>query len=258
MRMKQYLLILCSLALLLGSGCSSHQGVGAFDGKDHDAIAASLDDDDLFLDEAYATQLIPDPLEGWNRAMFVLNDGLITYVAKPVNTAYTTVTPEPIRDGFNNFFTNLAFPVRFVNCILQGKGNAAGQEFGKFVINTTAGLGGFINYTGLNHPELASLDAEDFGQTLGVWGVGEGMYLYWPFLGPSSVRDTAGKAGDWAADPLTWVSPTWTSWSLKGFKTLNELDGIIHLYDDFTKSAIEPYTAVRDAFTQYRRAKIAK
>jgi len=251
--------LLCLFILLLGlSGCASSHGVGAFDSNDHAAIASSLDDDDSYLDEAYATQLIPDPLEGWNRAMFVFNDGIITYVARPINTAYTTVTPEAFRSGFSNFFTNLLFPVRFVNNLLQGKGTAAGQEFGKFVINTTAGLGGFINYTGLNHPELAKLDNEDFGQTLGVWGIGEGLYLYWPLLGPSNARDTVGAVGDWAADPLTWTSPWWTPWATKGFRTLNSLEATLDLYEDFTKSAIEPYTAVRDAFTQYRRAKIAK
>lgn len=256
--MKRLSCIFCALLLLSLAGCSSTQGVGAFDPKDHAAIASSLDDDDAYLDEAYATQLIPDPLESWNRAMYVFNDGIITYVARPVNTAYMTVTPEAFRDGFSNFFSNLLFPVRFVNNLLQGKGYAAGQEFGKFVINTTAGLGGFINYTGLNHPELANLDKEDFGQTLGAWGVGEGVYLYWPLVGPSSARDTVGLVGDWAADPVTWVNPWWAPWAIKGFRTVNDLEKILDLYDDLTGSAIEPYTAVRDAYVQYRRSKIAK
>ena len=253
------ILVICGLFLLLAlPGCAAHPGLGAFDASDHKAIASSLDDDDAFLDEAYATQLIPDPLEGWNRAMFTFNDGLITYVARPVSNAWVAVTPDKAREGLGNFFNNLLFPVRFVNNLLQGKGNAAGQEFGKFIINTTAGLGGFINYTGLNHPELASLDSEDFGQTLGVWGVGEGMYLYWPLIGPSNARDTVGKVGDWAADPISWIDPWWAPWAIKGVKTVNELEDILNLYEDMTKSAIEPYTAVRDAFTQYRRAKIAK
>ena len=245
-------------SLLLMVGCSSHHGVGAFDPKDHVAITQSLDDDDAYLDEAYATQLLPDPLESWNRAMFVFNDGLITYLVRPVSKAYVAVTPDALRSGFGNFFTNLLFPVRFVNNLLQGKGHAAGQEFGKFIINTTAGLGGFINYTGLNHPELADLDSEDFGQTLSVWGVGEGLYIYWPFLGPSNARDTVGSIGDWAADPLTWLNPWWAPLALKGVRTVNELEEILDLYEDMTSSAIEPYTAVRDAFTQYRRSKIAK
>lgn len=253
-------IVLLSLFGLLTAlaGCASHNGVGAFDSTDHAAIATSLDNDDAYLDEMYGLQLIPDPLEGWNRAIFVLNDGIITYVARPVSSAYVAITPDAFRNGFNNFFTNLLFPVRFINNLLQGKGYAAGQEFGKFVINSTAGLGGFVNYTGLNHPELATMDNEDFGQTLGVWGVGEGLYLYWPLIGPSNARDTVGKVGDWAADPLTWVTPWWAPLATKGFRTVNELEQILDFYDDFTQSTIEPYTAVRDAFTQYRRAKIAK
>ncbi|CAK7011817.1 MAG: hypothetical protein DELT_02116 [Desulfovibrio sp.] len=256
--MKHFISLACLLLLLALPGCATNQGMGAFDASDTQATANSLDDDDLFLDEAYATQLVPDPLEGFNRAMFVFNDGVITYVAKPVSKAWVAVTPDKAREGFGNFFNNLLFPVRFVNNLLQGKGEAAGQEFGKFIINTTAGLGGFINYTGLNHPELAKLDDEDFGQTLGVWGMGEGVYLYWPLIGPSNVRDTVGKVGDWAADPLTWVDPWWASWAVKGVRTVNELDDILDVYENVTKSAIEPYTAVRDAFVQYRRAKIAR
>lgn len=256
--MRRLSFALWALLLLGLAGCSSHHGVGAFDPDNHAAIAASLDDDDLFLDEAYSTQLVPDPLERWNRAMFVLNDGILTYVARPVSSAYTAITPQPFREGIGNFFNNLLFPVRFINNLLQGKGHAAGQEFAKFIINSTAGLGGFINYTGLNHPELAGLDKEDFGQTLGVWGIGEGIYLYWPFIGPSSARDTVGLAGDWLADPLTWVDPWWVPWAAKGFRTVNNLEELLDLYDDFTGSAIEPYTAVRDAYTQYRRSRIAK
>lgn len=251
-------LTLCLLLLLLAGGCAHSQGVGAFDGTDHAAIADSLDQDDDYLDEMAETQLIPDPLEKWNRAVFVFNDGLITYAARPLSNAYVTVTPGFFREGMSNFFHNLLFPVRFVNNILQGRGHKAGQEFGKFIINTLGGLGGFVNYTGLNYPELASLDDEDFGQTLGVWGVGEGLYLYWPLLGPSSGRDTAGLVGDWAANPVTWVEPWWLAWSVSGFRTINELEGILDVYDDMTSSAIEPYTAVRDAFIQYRRARIAK
>lgn len=255
--MKRFLVPLWVLLLSL-AGCSGHHGVGAFDANDHASIASSLDDDDSYLDEVYETQLIPDPLEGWNRTMFYVNDGLIHFVARPVSGAYTAVTPQAFRDGLGNFFTNLLFPVRFANDLLQGKGTAAGQEFGKFIINTTVGLGGFINIAAKTHPELAALDNEDFGQTLGVWGLGEGIYLYWPLVGPSSARDTVGLAGDWAADPLTWLNPWWASWTVKGVRTVNDLEGILDVYDNVTKSAVEPYTAVRDAFVQYRRAKVAR
>ncbi len=256
MKRPLFMLTLCC-ALLFTTGCSSHQGIGAFDTTDKKATTASLDEDDELLDKAYSEQLVPDPLEGWNRAVFVFNDGFVTYVARPVNTAYTTVMPAPFRSGIGNFFHNLLFPVRFVNNLLQGKGQAAGKEFGRFIINTSAGLGGFVNVAKTN-PDLADMDDEDFGQTLGVWGMSEGFYVYWPLFGPSSGRDTLGRVGDWAADPLTWVPPWWMPWATKGLRTINDLDEILDVYDDVTRSAVEPYTAVRDGYIQYRRAKIAK
>ena len=255
------ILILCTLLLALAAtGCASHETKSAFTAGKSDAdIVAFLDNEDSYLEsETYSAQLVPDPLERWNRFMFYINDGIITFVARPIHGTYTALAPKPFRTGIGNVFTNLLFPVRFANNLLQGKGTAAGQEFGKFIINSTVGLGGFIDYTGLNHPELAQLDSEDFGQTLGVWGMGEGMYLYWPFLGPSNVRDTLGAAGDWAADPLTWLKPRWAAWSLGGLRTVNDLDNILDAYDTVTKSAIEPYSAARDAHVQYRRAKIAQ
>ncbi len=254
---RLFLILLLGCVPLVFAGCASHPGVGAFDTADQAATTASLDDDDQYLDQAYTMQLVPDPLEGWNRVMFVFNDGLVTYVARPLNTAYTTVMPGAFREGIGNFFHNLLFPVRFVNNLLQGKGQGAGKEFGRFIINTTAGLGGFVNVAKSN-PDLKDLDDEDFGQTLGVWGMSEGFYLYWPLIGPSSGRDSIGSVGDWALDPLTWVPPWWLPWATKGLRTVNSLDEILDVYDDVTKSAIEPYTAVRDAYIQYRRAKIAK
>ena len=255
---KHTSLLLCILFLLTLAGCSGRNSGGTDINSSHAATTSSLDDDDSYLDEAYESQLVADPLEGWNRAMFVVNDKLVTFVARPLSNAYTTVTPQFFREGTNNFFTNLLFPVRFVNNLLQGKGTAAGQEFGKFFINTTAGIGGVFNVAAKTHPELSALDTEDFGQTLGVWGMSEGVYLYWPLLGPSSVRDSVGQVGDWAADPLTWLKPVWASYTLKGVRAINSLEDTLDLYDSMTKSAIEPYTAIRDAFTQYRRAKIAK
>lgn len=243
------------------AGCASrHDSAGAPISQPYSEgqkVAASLDDDDDYMNAAFNTQLIPDPFEPWNRAMFVLNDGIITYVARPLNTGYTTVTPKLLQDSIFNFFQNLMFPVRFANSLLQGKGHEASLEFSRFIINTSAGLGGLFNVAS-RHPEFAGLDPEDFGQTLGVWGVGEGLYLYWPFLGPSTARDTVGKVGDYFLDPITYVTPWQVSWSLVGMRTLSELDGILDAYDSMTKSAIEPYTAVRDAFVQFRRARVAK
>lgn len=259
--MKRFVVALCLCVMMVATGCASRQDNDAAALASSQAaaqkVSTSLDNDDDYMDAAYSTQLIPDPLEPWNRAVFVFNDGLITYVARPLNTAYTTVTPKLLRDSVYNFFQNLMFPVRFTNNLLQGRGHQAGLEFSRFIINTSAGFGGLFNVAS-RHQEFATLDSEDFGQTLGVWGVGEGLYLYWPLLGPSTARDTVGKVGDYFMDPITYVTPWQASMSLKGGRTMSELEGILDVYDDVTKSAIEPYTAVRDAFIQYRRARVAK
>ena len=223
----------------------------------HDSTVLSLDDDDRYLDDAFHTQVIPDPLEPWNRAMFTVNDVLLSYVAHPINDAYTFVMPEPFRNGIGNFFHNLLFPVRFFNNVLQGDSERAYKEFARFIINTGAGLGGFWDVAS-TEPALQNMVDADFGQTLGKWGLGEGVYLYWPLLGPSNARDTVGVVGDWFMDPLTYVKPWEVALPIKALRTVNELDGLLDLYDDFTRSAIEPYTAIRDGYTQYRRAKISK
>lgn len=249
-----------SIALVLGclvlSGCASKLHSPGSNAH-NEATALSLDDYDRYLEEAYDTQVIPDPLEPWNRAMFCVNDVLVTYVAHPVNDAYTFVTPEPVRTGLGNFFTNWLFPVRFVNNLLQGNPERAYKEFARFFINTGAGLGGFIDVAS-TEPALQNIPPADLGQTFGKWGFGEGIYLYWPMLGPSNARDTVGTVGDWFMDPLSYVTPWYVSLPVKTLRTVNELDGILDVYDDFTKSAIEPYTAIRDGYTQYRRAKVAK
>ncbi len=248
------LLVIC----LLAGGCASRQDKDALATSREQATIQALDDDDRYLEEGFETQVIPDPIENWNRTMFALNNGLVTMVAKPVNAVYTHVVPGQFREGIGNFFTNLLFPVRFINNLLQGKGQAAGKEFSRFIINTSAGIGGFFDVAA-THPDLQDHVDADFGQTLGVWGVGEGFYLYWPIFGPSNPRDTVGRVGDWLMDPLTYYVRPWrVTLSIQALRAVNDLDSTLDLYDDITKSAIDPYTAIRDGYTQYRRAKIAK
>ncbi len=219
------------------------------------ATAAELDADEDYLDSVGPT--VPDPLEGWNRAMHGFNDGFITYAARPAYEAYEFATPSFFRTGVKNFFHNLAFPVRFANNLLQGKGRAAGVEMSRFVLNTTAGLGGLIDVAG-SHKTIVPVDDEDFGQTLGVWGMGEGFYIVWPFLGPSTARDTAGMGVDYFLDPVTYVKPAELSLGLSGFREFNRLDDIIDQYDAVNNLAVEPYSSFRNAYIQHRRAKIER
>lgn len=241
-----------ALAIVLGS-------VPAFAAeREHEESPsqASLSD----LEEDYLNdvgQVVSDPLEGWNRAMFRFNDGLIEYVARPVYKGYAYVTPKFFRTGAKNFFHNLAYPIRFGNNVLQGRFRAAGVETSRFILNSTAGLGGLFDVA-KHHKPIVPVEDEDFGQTLGVWGFGEGFYIVWPVLGPSTLRDTAGMAGDYFMNPISYIKPWEARLGLKAAKTFNELDDILDLYDTLKGAAVEPYSSMRDAYVQYRRAQIQK
>lgn len=215
-----------------------------------------------FEDYDEAGQSIADPLEGWNRFWFGFNDILILRVIKPIYTGYTHITPQAFRSGLSNFFYNLRMPVRVANYLLQGKLPQAGVEIGRFVVNTTAGFGGFIDVTkGKKVFVPMNPQDADFGQTLRHWGVGEGFYLVWPFLGPSTVRDTVGMAGDFAASPFFWgvepVGPVDFRPALAASLGLrfNDFGSTIQAYEAVTKGAIEPYVAAREAYVNYRRGK---
>ncbi|MDL2267734.1 VacJ family lipoprotein [Desulfovibrio sp. OttesenSCG-928-G15] len=220
-----------------------------------DAPAALPDDDEQYLDTVGS--IVPDPMEGFNRAMFKFNDGLIEHVARPAYKGYEYVTPGFFRTGLKNFFHNLAFPVRFTNNLLQGRPKAAGVEMSRFVLNTTAGLGGLFDVA-KKHKPIVPVEDEDLGQTLGVWGMGEGFYVVWPFLGPSTGRDTVGKVGDYFLRPTTYIKPWYVGAGASAVEVFNSLDDTLDLYDALKQSAIEPYSSVRDAYVQYRREKVKK
>lgn len=219
------------------------------------AAEPNIDDEEDYLEEV--GQIVADPIEPWNRAMFRFNDALLEYVARPINKGYVYVTPQFMRTGIKNFFHNLAFPGRFISNLLQGRGKAAGVEMSRFILNTTAGLGGLIDVA-KHHKPIVEVEDEDLGQTLGVWGAGEGFYIVWPFLGPSTARDSVGMVGDYFLDPVTYVKPWEAGVAIKAGKVFNELDDILDTYDTMKRAAIEPYSSMRDAYVQYRRAQIAK
>lgn len=219
------------------------------------STTASLDADDAYLDSVGV--IVADPLEGMNRAIFSFNDRLLNYVMRPLSDGYVFIAPKPVRTGIGNVFHNLLFPVRFTNNLLQGKGRAAGVEMSRFILNTTAGIGGIFNVAANHKPIVPVPDDEDLGQTFGVWGAGEGFYLVLPVLGPSTLRDTGGLVGDYFLDPFTYVTPDLASFGLKGGRALNNLEAVLDGYDALHKSAVEPYSAFRDAYVQFRRAQIA-
>ena len=201
-------------------------------------------------------QSISDPIEPWNRFWFHFNDIFFLYVAKPAYTAWEAVTPHQLRSGLKNFFSNLLFPVRFVNNILQFRFFEAGVEFGRFVINTTSSAGFADVAKGLKTIVPVDPTGEDFGQTLGRWGLGHGFYIVWPIIGPSSARDTVGRAGDLFADPLFYLQPTELSLGIGGGLRFNALGDVLPLYEDLNTVAVDPYIAMREAYVNFRKAQV--
>lgn len=207
--------------------------------------------------ESMPAQGVTDPLEPWNRFWFGFNDIFYLHIARPVYHGYAWVMPNEFQSGIKNFFSNLLFPVRFVNFLLQGNPQAAGVEFGRFFINTTVGFGGFIDAAKGRRAVVAVNPADgNFGQTLGVWGVGQGFYVVWPFLGPNNVRDSVGMVADWALDPSFYVQPWYASWgAVIGFR-LNDLDTVLPMYENIKDVAVDPYISMREAYSAYRQQQI--
>ncbi len=216
-----------------------------------DELEDELDED---LEEEEPT--VADPLEGFNRVMFQINDKLYTWVMRPLAKGYRAVVPELVRTGVKNFFINLATPIRLVNCLLQGKGRAAEAEFARFLTNTTIGVLGFGN-PAKDYPEL-NPPSEDTGQTLGRWGIGEGFYLVLPIIGPSTLRDTVGLFGDYYLNPLSYVTPPRDEWTLKAYRDFNRISFHIGDYEALKEASLDPYLSVRNGYIQLRRSRLKK
>lgn len=203
------------------------------------------------LEEEESAPQIRDPLERFNRGVFVFNDFFYFKALKPVARGYRFITPEPVRIGVKNFFYNLGFPVRFVNDILQIKFQRAGQDTCRFILNSTAGILGFFNPARrcpwLNQPP------EDTGQTLGTWSIGNGFYIVWPLLGPSTLRDSVGLVGDYFLQPVSYVRPFYISLGTRSYEAVNDTSLSIGEYESLKESALDPYTALKDAYMQYRQ-----
>jgi phospholipid-binding lipoprotein MlaA len=203
-----------------------------------------------------SAESIADPLEPINRVFFHVNDKVYFWVLKPVASGYKGIVPQGMRVGVRNFFSNLTTPVRMVNCLLQANLEGTGTEVARLLLNTTFGLVGFFDPAKKTF-NLEKQD-EDFGQTLGFWGIGPAFYIDWPILGPSSLRDTFGFAGDLLLDPRTYVFNRPIFYAVRPFELVNDTSLRIGNYEDLKKSAIDPYVALKDAYHQYRQNKIRK
>lgn len=194
---------------------------------------------------------IADPLEPFNRAMHQFNDKLYFWALKPVAQGYNAVVPEPARISVKNFFNNLGFPASFLSCLLQADFSGAATETGRFTINTIWGIGGLLDPASGKELNLQEQDA-DLGQTLGIWGVGQGFYIVWPILGPSSPRDSMSIVGNYFLYPISYISP-WYAWlGVRAYQEVNAASLRIGDYEALKDAAIDPYIAFRDAYAQYR------
>lgn len=263
-----------SLFLLLLSGCAHNGARNHAQSPDPGDVFSAFQDKNIFtsdpklsdpqekndlmndFEEEYSeeTVRIADPLSPWNRAMFHFNDKLYFWILKPLARGYKIVMPRLVRAGVRNFFHNIVTPVRLASCLLQGKGEAAGAEIGRFLVNSTVGVLGFGN-PAKKDPRL-NPGEEDIGQALAVYKIGNGPYLVWPFLGPSTLRDSVGLLGDAFLTPVNYVRPIATSVGITAYETINETSFRIGDYESFKKAAIEPYEALRDVYLQNRQKKI--
>lgn len=192
-----------------------------------------------------------DPMEPWNRRVYRFNDALDKGVAKPVATAYTKVTPKFVRKGVSNFFSNLGDAWSTVNSVLQLKGKDAVNNFFRFTVNTVFGFGGVLDIaTEAQIPQ----SKQDFGSTLGRWGVPAGPYVVLPILGPSSVRDTAALPVDFYGNPVRPLDPVSARNALTALSFVNRRAELLDASDLLDRAALDPYAFMRDAYLQRRDA----
>lgn len=194
-----------------------------------------------------------DPFEPFNRSVMRFNDGLDEAIIKPVAQAYQGAVPSPVRTGVNNFFGNLSDVWSFVNNVLQAKPQAAADSFVRVGVNTLIGLGGVLDWATVMGIER---HREDFGKTLGRWGVATGPYLVLPVLGPSTVRDTAALVVDSKGDLVMQIDNVATRNSLYVLRAVDLRANLLRAGDVLDQAALDKYTFTRDSYLQRRGAVI--
>ncbi|MEM7172653.1 MAG: VacJ family lipoprotein [Pseudomonadota bacterium] len=237
--------ILRTLAMVLAvclfaAACASKDDGGDFDDDGGDDFGYELPDDN-------------DPLETPNRFIFAVNDALDTLVFQPVAATYRFLLPEFARNSVQSFFRNLRAPVNLANNLLQGDWEGAEQTMGRFAINTSFGvLGLFDMATDAGYPYRE----EDFGQTLGTYGVGEGFYLVLPIFGPSSLRDGTGRLVDWGLDPLSYILTFEESIARRAIEGTDTRSRNIETIEALKADSIDFYARVRSLYRQNREDEI--
>lgn len=195
-----------------------------------------------------------DPLEGFNRAVFQFNRYTDMLVVKPITQLYVNALPSFLRAGIHNFLANLNTPVVLANELLQWDWHGVDIVTKRFLINSTLGMGGLFDAA--EYQGIEALPAEDFGQTLGKWGIGEGAYLVLPIVGPSNLRDATGFIVDIFLDPINWWG--WNNdeegvlYARTALRVVDARAGLLGPYDDLLEQSIDPYTTVKSAYIQNR------
>jgi phospholipid-binding lipoprotein MlaA len=191
-----------------------------------------------------------DPLEPFNRGVYQFNETVDRAILKPVAEGYRFILPQFIRSSVSNFFSNINDVIVVLNNLLQGKFTTAYSDFGRIAINSTLGVLGLFDIA--SEAGIEKHD-EDFGQTLGWWGMPEGPFIMLPFFGPSTGRDVVGRVGDYFSDPGTYVDPTRTRNQLWGTRVVNRRAELLDASKVLETAALDPYEFVRDAYLQRRR-----
>jgi phospholipid-binding lipoprotein MlaA len=217
------------------------------------SLAQSADflSDEYYEDQAANVQ-VADPIEPFNRAMFTFNDKVYIWVLDPVATGYSKVLPADIRGCISNFFYNLGEPVRSVNCLLQGRVRDSGLVLGRFVINSIAGVFGLADPAS-NEFKIAPISA-NLGETLSVWGIGDGFYLVVPLIGSSTLRDFTGTVVDGMAMATysPWNDDALTVATAQGTNTVNRTSLRLGEYEELKSLSFDPYIAFRNGYFQIR------
>jgi len=222
-------------------------------------VGTGVQSGEVWAQEEEPEVQINDPWEPFNQTMFTFNLKVDEYALRPVAKAYDAILPDAAQRGVGRFFKNLGVVERFANNLFQGKFPRAGQEVGRFLVNTTIGCAGFLDvadslFGWQEHPE-------DFGQTLAVYGVDNGPYLVLPFLGPSTVRDVTGSVVDGALNPMNYFLSTLQVFAIKGgigvASAVNYRSMNLDLFENIQRSSVDLYGAVQDGYVQ-RREKLIK
>ena len=216
-------------------------------------------DDESFDDENFddfPQLVIADPLEPMNRFFFEFNDTFYELLLKPITDGYIWIVPRELRESFGNVFYNLASPIRLLNSLLQADFETTGVVLERFLINSTLGVYGLVDIASIEF-DIDPVKA-DFGQTLGRWGVSEGIYFCWPIIGPSNSRDSVGWLVDLYTHPIPYVHDSRAlDFSYYVSARVNTISLHPNFYEDLKRFSLDPYIASRQAYYEFRRGFIA-